>query len=846
MQQYNQQHLSQQPTRITTTPQPPQPISPSPFASSPAAASLPSDVSLPHTCLGCGAALQTEFEHEAGYIEQRTVDRYVEQLNAVLQPHVRTPSPRDEHITKLSTEGTRVHAADVEPVTEEGVQSVLPHEDENTEAIQTEAHETAPADADEEADEVEDTQAADVQQDATQPATSTMYTRDADWQDAWRRGEITDADLHAHNIDVITPKQLKQQLRQLKASRHSQPSTSDSAALALPKPLRCVRCFQLTHYGHTRGNIATAISSDFRQLLQSRFLPSASHPSPPSAVVLLLVDILDVHSSLPPYVSSLLGGRNPIILVANKRDLLPQSYGSNRLLAWLKAEGRRYGIHYHSVQLVSARTGEGIPGLMRKAGELAAREGQLGKRDIYLIGAVNTGKSSLINRLQEMRYVKKGELASSSAVTSSIYPGTTLGLVAFPLIPARDGTIYDTPGVLSHPLSAVLTHEELKAILPTRPLLPITYRLMEGQSILLGGMARIDHVAGRPFLYTVYVSGGVTIHVTNAAKLDADDGQGMHEFYQKHAGGLVAPPFTYERFKELGLGRGGGMAFELKGRGWDEASDDIVLPGLGWVALTGAGDVKVRVLIAGIEATEKEKQRHAEAMVEDEEEHAAREAREERVLPLAREPLMPLDARKSMRKFHGSDTRQNRRSVGTTTKKVQQRGFHTHSGAMRQLTTYTVSAVIAACIRSFSTASSRASSASLIEPSADTSASVSSSSTQSPAAASSAIPTSLLSPSSAAVARRSLSSYGRPQWNVYKQLLVTQSTAIQQAYRRTEQYVRAPKGSWRVQDDGRLVKLFRWRDKWSEPGRWRKRIDARREKKQHRLVEDVNSENAHD
>ena len=99
---------------------------------------------------------------------------------------------------------------------------------------------------------------------------------------------------------------------------------------------------------------------------------------------------------------------------------------------------------------------------MRKAGELAAREGVVGRRDIYLIGAVNTGKSSLMNKLQEMRYVKKGELASSSAVTSSIYPGTTLGLVAFPLIPARDGTIYDTPGVLSHPLSSVLTHDELK------------------------------------------------------------------------------------------------------------------------------------------------------------------------------------------------------------------------------------------------------------------------------------------------------------------------------------------------------------------------------------------------
>ena len=429
---YNQQQLDQQPIRINTSTTPPsnQSTRPSPFASSSAAGSLPADISLPHTCLGCGAALQTQFEHEAGYIEQQTVDRYVERLGAALQPHLHTKPARSEYYTasRLDNDDSDVENAEAD----------LLAEDANEDEIADTMEETANDD---------DLHAADTPaQELSQPASP--FANDEEWQNAWRRGELSDSDLQAHHIQVLTPKQVKQQLKQLRGTQLSLPSHSLSTA-SLPKPLRCVRCFQLTNYGHTRGNIATAISSDFRQLLQSRFLPSTDNPSPPSAVVLLLVDILDLHSSLPPYLSSLLGGRNPIILVANKRDLLPQSYGPNRLLAWLKAEGRRYGIHYHSVQLVSAKTGEGIPGLMRKAGELAAREGQPGRRDIYLIGAVNTGKSSLINKLQEMRYVKKGELASSSAVTSSIYPGTTLGLVAFPLIPARDGTIYDTPGVLS-------------------------------------------------------------------------------------------------------------------------------------------------------------------------------------------------------------------------------------------------------------------------------------------------------------------------------------------------------------------------------------------------------------
>ena len=218
-------------------------------------------------------------------------------------------------------------------------------------------------------------------------------------------------------------------------------------------------------------------------------------------------------------------------------------------------------------------------------------------------------------------------------------------------------------------------------------------------------MARIDHISGRPFLYTVYVSGGITIHVTNAAKLDTDDGAGMREFYQKHAGTLVTPPFSYERYVELGLGRGGGMTFDLKGRGWDEACDDIVLPGLGWVAVTGAGDVQVRVMVAGIEVTEKEKQLTAN-QADAEDASRAREAREERVLPFAREPLMPLDARASMRKFHGSDTRQNRRTGGAPTKRMQQqRGFHTLSAFARTQPSYTISDVFSACVRHFSSSS---------------------------------------------------------------------------------------------------------------------------------------------
>ena len=48
-----------------------------------------------------------------------------------------------------------------------------------------------------------------------------------------------------------------------------------------------------------------------------------------------------------------------------------------------------------------------------------------------------------------------------------------------------------------------------------------------------------------------------------------------------------------ERLAELGEFEE--TTFEIEGRGWDEAAVDLVLPGLGWVAVTGCGPCTVSV-----------------------------------------------------------------------------------------------------------------------------------------------------------------------------------------------------------------------------------------------------------
>lgn len=90
-------------------------------------------------------------------------------------------------------------------------------------------------------------------------------------------------------------------------------------------------------------------------------------------------------------------------------------------------------------------------------------------------------------------------------------------------------------------------------------------------------------------MFTFYVSNDIKLHPTDSSKAD--------EFVAKHAGKLLTPPVEpgLERVQQLGELEHHDI--EIDGTGWKEAAADISLRGLGWVAVMGAGTVKVRVSV---------------------------------------------------------------------------------------------------------------------------------------------------------------------------------------------------------------------------------------------------------
>lgn len=214
----------------------------------------------------------------------------------------------------------------------------------------------------------------------------------------------------------------------------------------------CQRCWLLVHH---RRALRLQVSRE--QYLE---LVSAALRRPGPALVLYMVDLLDLPDALLPDLPALVGPKQLIVL-GNKVDLLPQDAPGYRQRLrerlWddcaraglLPLPGHRGPQHpggdgprdeeensnpsarsrtvLRDVRLISAKTGFGVEELIS-----ALQRSWRYRGDVYLVGATNAGKSTLFNTLLESDYcIAKGAEAIDKA-TISPWPGEPYE--AFPFV----------------------------------------------------------------------------------------------------------------------------------------------------------------------------------------------------------------------------------------------------------------------------------------------------------------------------------------------------------------------------------------------------------------------------
>lgn len=334
------------------------------------------------------------------------------------------------------------------------------------------------------------------------------------------------------------------------------PGYAPASALARETVI-CQRCFRIKHYNEVAP--VSMEDDDFLRILHGI--------GATDSLVVMVVDIFDFQGSwlrgLPRFV-----GKNPILLVGNKVDLLPKNINLNRVRNWMQHEAKERGLRPADVILVSAQKGFNIDELLARIGEL--RRG----RDVYIVGVTNVGKSTLINRI--LHDYGSADLE----ITTSPFPGTTLDKIEIPLEDGR--SIYDTPGIINRDqIGHMVSPQDLRRITPTARINPKVYQLNDRQTLFLGGLARIDFVRGQHQPFVVYVANNLYIHRTKLENAD--------EVMAKHHGELLAPPTGAEAAQALPPFVK--HTFKIPPAG----ATDIVISGLGWVSLRGKHEAHVVV-----------------------------------------------------------------------------------------------------------------------------------------------------------------------------------------------------------------------------------------------------------
>ncbi|KAK2498988.1 hypothetical protein MC885_018078 [Smutsia gigantea] len=211
----------------------------------------------------------------------------------------------------------------------------------------------------------------------------------------------------------------------------------------------CQRCWLLVH--HRRALRLRVTQEQYLELV------STALRRPGRALVLYMVDLLDLPDALLPDLPALVGPKQLIVL-GNKVDLLPQDAPGyrQRLRERLWNDCARAGLLpprggrapqqpggsgeenwnpsassrtvLRDVRLISAKTGYGVEELIS-----ALQRSWRYRGDVFLIGATNAGKSTLFNTLLESDYCIAQGAEAIDRATISPWPGTTLNLLKFPI-----------------------------------------------------------------------------------------------------------------------------------------------------------------------------------------------------------------------------------------------------------------------------------------------------------------------------------------------------------------------------------------------------------------------------
>ena len=266
------------------------------------------------------------------------------------------------------------------------------------------------------------------------------------------------------------------------------------------------------------------------------------------AFIVYVVDLFSFESSFSPetihYIENL-----PILVIANKRDLLPKTASDAKLREYVAHRFRcaRLSLTADDVMLTSLSSTIDVSDIAEAIS--AKRKGH----DVYVIGPSQSGKSQLVNAFLR-GYTNPSPHA---AVQSVNYPGTSMRVLQIPL---------DS--------SAVLTAEQWRSLYPQEPIKSAPNSISKKEAICFGGLIKVELVEGEKTNLSCYFPKALKIKKFRLAGKKDPFFDGLYKNSFKFISDKAKEAHDFDVFDVVVSEKGG---------------RDIGIEGLGWFAFVGNG-----------------------------------------------------------------------------------------------------------------------------------------------------------------------------------------------------------------------------------------------------------------
>ena len=247
----------------------------------------------------------------------------------------------------------------------------------------------------------------------------------------------------------------------------------------------CQRCFRIKNYGEYQ--LVTNNNVEYMKMLEA--------VGKTNDLVLYITDLINLDKDFDVIRNII---PNKMILVLNKRDVLPKSVKEEKLVDYFK----NYDIFFDEIIPVSTINNYNMDYLLKRIKYFQT------SKNVYVVGRTNAGKSSVINN------IIRNYSENADSLTSSPLPSTTLNTLS---IVVNDYlTLIDTPGLIdSGSIINNLPIELVKKISPKKEIKPRIYQLRAGQGIIINDLIRIDYLEGIRNSFAVFVSNELKIERIN-------------------------------------------------------------------------------------------------------------------------------------------------------------------------------------------------------------------------------------------------------------------------------------------------------------------------------------------